>query len=104
MSIYRLIPSIDQLLAREGVRTLVARFGHDAVVDALRSATAHFRSTVAVTPDSSLDPDAIMASLETDAAARVEQSFRPSLRRVINATGVVIHTNLGRAPLAEAAA
>ena len=40
-------------------------------------------------------------AIETGAAARLRDAFRPSLRPVINATGVIIHTNLGRAPLVE---
>ena len=47
--------------------------------------------------------DAVVARIEAVAAARLDAAFRPSLVPVINATGVIVHTNLGRAPLAEAA-
>ena len=54
--------------------------------------------------DGSLSDDgAIVAHIESLAAARLAEQFQPSLQPAINATGVVIHTNLGRAPLSQAA-
>ena len=104
MSDFRLIPSIEQLRQRPAVRALEARFGADATVDALREAAAAVRSAIA-------GGDATLAGrrtpsparIESAAAARLGAAFRPSLEPVINATGVIIHTNLGRAPLAAPA-
>jgi L-seryl-tRNA(Ser) seleniumtransferase len=98
----RAIPSIDELAQRPGVQTLAARFGHDAVLDALRTAAGEMRDTLRSSA-ATVSRDELADVMERRAAALVAARTRPSLRRVINATGVIIHTNLGRAPLAEAA-
>jgi L-seryl-tRNA(Ser) seleniumtransferase len=106
MSGFRAIPSIEQLRQRPAVRTLEARFGADATVDALRAAAAAVRRAIAA-DDPGLAASAAGADLatriETAAASRLADMFRPSLQPVINATGVILHTNLGRAPLSPAA-
>src|SRR5471032_1896 len=103
MSDFRTIPSIERLRQRPAVRALEARFGAEATVDALRDAAAEARSAIAGGDPALTTEAAVAARLETDAAARLGEAFRPSLEPVINATGVIIHTNLGRAPLAAAA-
>jgi L-seryl-tRNA(Ser) seleniumtransferase len=94
----RAIPSIEQLRQRPAVRALVSRFGHDAVVDALRAEAQAVRDGTADAP-AAAGRDALAGWIEQAAARRLAGSFRPSLGRVINATGVIVHTNLGRAPL-----
>ena len=94
----RLLPSVDQVLQQPALRALVGTRGRPAVVRALRSALEELRRTA---PDG---VEAALAQLAEDVAARVEAAARPSLRRVVNATGVVVHTNLGRAPLSKEAA
>jgi L-seryl-tRNA(Ser) seleniumtransferase len=103
MTDYRVIPSIDQLLQRPGTSPLVARFGHDATVEALRAAADAMRSEMARGEPRPASTDQAGARLERDAARWLAQTHRPSLNRALNATGVIIHTNLGRAPLADAA-
>jgi len=90
----RSIPSIDQLLQRPGLETLVRTVGRGAVVDALRAAADLWRAS----PEGDAG-----AWIETHATARLAASSAPSLTPVINATGVIVHTNLGRAPLARVA-
>ncbi|HEY0388958.1 MAG TPA: L-seryl-tRNA(Sec) selenium transferase [Gaiellales bacterium] len=86
------LPSVDSLLRSTGGRDLVERHGHQAAAGALRAALADARA----------GGTAIAAhDLVTAAAERL--SGPPSLRSVLNATGVIVHTNLGRAPLATAA-
>jgi L-seryl-tRNA(Ser) seleniumtransferase len=100
---YRVIPSIDELRQRPAISALEARYGSQAIVSALRQAADSARAAIAngrVT--GSAGPDAA-AQIERDAIARLHDLFEGSLRRVINATGVILHTNLGRAPLAESA-
>ena len=104
MSSPRTIPSIDQLKKRPGVQALEARFGAGATREALREAAGELRQ--ALLDSSSADGTAAgdpAAAIEAAATARLGQQFQGSLRPVINATGVIIHTNLGRAPLAPSA-
>jgi len=100
---FRMIPSIDALRQRTAVRALEARFGADATLDALREAASALRGAIAGGRATVADESAAAGQIESAAAVRLDSAFRPSLQRVINATGVIIHTNLGRAPLAPAA-
>jgi L-seryl-tRNA(Ser) seleniumtransferase len=107
---FRIIPSIEILRQRPGVRALLERYGHAAVVAALREETDALRRRLAVASGLGL-AGAPMPTGVDEAAAFIESGLEPrllllfesSLRPVINATGVVIHTNLGRAPLPAAA-
>ena len=108
MADLRTIPSIERLRQRPAVRLLEARFGAEPTVDALRAAAAAARAAMGRGKEAALEAavetdEDVAARLETDAAARLGEAFRPSLQPVINATGVILHTNLGRAPLAAAA-
>jgi L-seryl-tRNA(Ser) seleniumtransferase len=95
----RSIPSIEQLRQRPAILALEARYGRAAVVDAIRAEAAAARDR----GDSPPDGIAVADAIERGAIERLAAEG-PSLRRVINATGVILHTNLGRAPLARAAA
>jgi L-seryl-tRNA(Ser) seleniumtransferase len=103
MSEFRVIPSIELLRRRPAVLALEARFGAGATMDALRVAAADARSAIAGGDPALSTEAAVVARLEAAAATRLGEAFRPSLEAVINATGVIIHTNLGRAPLAASA-
>jgi L-seryl-tRNA(Ser) seleniumtransferase len=91
----RELPSVDKLLADGRLRALATRHGHAVVADAARAALARAREEIAA----GFEPGDLAARAEVE----LENRLRPRLRRVLNATGVVVHTNLGRAPLAEAA-
>jgi L-seryl-tRNA(Ser) seleniumtransferase len=96
----RELPSIDEVLSRPAVRDLAARIGRGAAKDAVRAAVAAARARVL--RGEGMNP-ALVTDGEVEAAAK--RRLQPRLRPVLNATGVVLHTNLGRAPLhAEAAA
>jgi len=90
----RSLPSVDEVLARPAVRALAERHGRAAAKAGARAAIAEARSRLqdGGVADGEAVPDARVLALIEEAAA-------PRLRRVINATGVVLHTNLGRAPL-----
>ncbi len=92
----RKIPKADRLLRAAEAAGLLARLGHGPVMEAVRAALDELRARV-------LAGAACPACPEIEAAllARLEGSAKGSLRRVVNATGVVVHTNLGRAPLSE---
>ena len=88
----RALPSVSALLESDGVRALLDRAPRSLVVDAVRDVVSHARADARNVPSGD--------TAWTDAIAdRVARSQQPSLRPVINATGIVLHTNLGRAPL-----
>jgi L-seryl-tRNA(Ser) seleniumtransferase len=91
----RALPSVNALLEREGVRALLAHAPRPLVTDAIRTVLDAARRDAAATPAA----DAWDAAI----AAEVARRERPSLVGVLNATGIVLHTNLARAPLAGAA-
>jgi len=96
----RSIPSIEQLRQRPKLLALEPTYGRAAIVDALRAEAAVVRAESA----SGQVSDDMVNAIESGAIERLRGESAPSLRRVINATGVIVHTNLGRAPLARAAA
>lgn len=95
----RHIPALEQLLGAEPLRSLQARFGRERTVERLREAVARARDGAPGDAAALADPARYAHEVE---AALAEEELG-SLRPVINATGVVLHTNLGRAPLAAAA-
>jgi len=100
---FRVLPSVDELQQRAAIRALETRFGRDATAAALREATAILRAAIADGDPALATRAAAAARIEALAGERLGRQFAPSLVPVINATGVVLHTNLGRAPLAAAA-
>ena len=96
----RSLPSVDEVLARPSVRELAARVGRPVAKAAVRAAIAEARLRLqsgAALTDEAVPDERVLELGDREAS--------PRLRRVINATGVVLHTNLGRAPLhAEAIA
>lgn len=101
--LFRELPSVDELTRTPGVAALSAIHGASAVTDAARAVLARLRQEVA---SGLLDAPALQLAL-TGAVGAIEEQLRQalgySLRTVINATGVILHTNLGRAPLGEPA-
>jgi L-seryl-tRNA(Ser) seleniumtransferase len=101
--LFRKLPAVDELLRAPAVDALVSGHGAAAVVDAVRAVLGRLREEIA---SGLLDERALDLAL-SGAGGAVEQHLRRalgySLRAVINATGVILHTNLGRAPLPEAA-
>jgi L-seryl-tRNA(Ser) seleniumtransferase len=103
---YRIIPSIEQLRQRPALRALESRYGRHAIVEALREEAELLRQRLAEgRPGQALDlpsdPSTAAEHLELGVERRLRQIFAGSLHSVINATGVIIHTNLGRAPLSN---
>ena len=96
----RNLPSIEQLRQRPAMLALAERFGRTAVVEALRAEAEALRAEL----ESGTSIPNLIARMEAGATARLHATQTGSLRAVINATGVILHTNLGRAPLGEPAA
>ena len=103
MSDFRVIPSVEQLRQRDGMRALETRYGRTALVDALRAETTVLRDELGSGRLAAVTLADAVERIEQGVEARLRAAMRPSLVRVVNATGVIVHTNLGRAPLPEAA-
>ncbi len=99
---FRIIPAIEAMRQRDGVRALEGAFGAEATVQALRATASRLRQTIAAGHGPTDTAEAAEA-LENGAQATLASGARGSLRPVINATGVIVHTNLGRAPIAAVA-
>jgi L-seryl-tRNA(Ser) seleniumtransferase len=101
--LFRDLPSVDEVLRSENVADLAAQNGMAAVTDAARSVLARMRDEIA---SGLLDESGLKLALLGMADAigqKLRETLAYSLRAVINATGVILHTNLGRAPLPESA-
>ena len=101
--LFRKLPAVDELLRAPGVSVLSDTHGSAAVADAVRAVLGRLREEIS---SGLLDERALNLALSGAGGAVEEQLRRAlgySLGPVINATGVILHTNLGRAPLAEAA-
>ena len=98
----RALPSVDQVLQQPHVQPLVELFGRAAVLRQLRRLLDEARERAATGDEAGLR--AGLEGLIGRLAEGVQGAAAPSLIPVINATGVVVHTNLGRAPLSRAAA
>ena len=85
------------------MQALETRYGRAALLDALRGETGDLRERLAAGRIAAITLDEAVDAIERGTEARLRAAMRPSLVRVINATGVILHTNLGRAPLSEAA-
>lgn len=96
VSKYRALPSVNDLLGDPVIAGLVDRYSHTAIVDIVREELDGARESIRSGGEPP-DADALMKSV----AARAEVKWRTWPQGVINATGVVLHTNLGRAPLSS---
>lgn len=96
----RRLPAVDTLLAQRELQELSEIHGREQVVAAARQQLAAARSAILQAQPAAADTCALITKI----SAQLERQARPSLRPVINATGVILHTNLGRAPLSPAAA
>jgi len=98
----RELPSVDELLSQPRLLGLAEKAGQSIVTHAARGVLADVRAQLQTDPGNSQPIG--LTEIEAQVAERVENLLSPSLRRVINATGVILHTNLGRAPLSADAA
>ena len=102
----RAIPSVDELLGQPRLLALAEKSGQGIVTQAARSVLADLRAHLKSGPSQPAETSTEKSDsgyLESLVVAEVAAILAPSLRRVINATGVILHTNLGRAPLSCAA-
>src|SRR5882724_4355600 len=99
--LYRKLPSVDELT--KSLTDLVQREGAPAVAAAARDVLGRLRDEITAGRMSASGVDLALAGLSDAVGRQLARSLQYSLRPVVNATGVVLHTNLGRAPIAPAA-
>ena len=102
--LYRLLPSVDEMLKSASLAELLAREGQPAVTDSVRAVLTSVREEISSgTLVNQAAVELAVANLPQAVARHLSRSMEFSLKPVINATGVILHTNLGRAPLAASA-
>ncbi len=101
--LYRELPGVDELLRDPDIAGLVAREGQAVVADACRSVLGHLRDEISADRVDAESLSVVLSRVHAAVKDELNRVMGYSLRSVINATGVILHTNLGRAPLAEKA-
>jgi L-seryl-tRNA(Ser) seleniumtransferase len=97
--LYRKLPSLDELLRSPELIALASEEGQAAVADAARMVLACLRDEISASNPDEAALDSALFGLADTIARQLRRNLQYSLRPVINATGVILHTNLGRAPL-----
>ena len=101
--LFRLLPSVNELLLSPACQSLLKAHSHNAVVSSARRALAELRVEVISRAHTETSLQVMIDQLPEMIVNHIELGRSYSLRPVINATGVILHTNLGRAPLSDAA-
>ena len=102
-ALFQRLPSTDELLRRPEIEILAEREGHSAVAESIRAVLARLRQEVAAAQLDEKSLDLALDGLSAAVERQLHQSLSCSLQALVNATGVILHTNLGRAPLAATA-
>jgi L-seryl-tRNA(Ser) seleniumtransferase len=106
-ALFQKLPSTDELLRQPDMQALIEREGHSAVTESIRAVLARLRQQIGQElAAGQLDEkslDLALGGVSTAIERQLRQSLGYSLRPLVNATGVILHTNLGRAPLAASA-
>ena len=97
-ALLRQLPSVDELLLRPRVAALTNSLQRNVLVDVVRGVLARLRREI-VSGGAPRESDCSSESIERRIVEAIEKELAPSLRGLINASGVILHTNLGRAPL-----
>ncbi len=100
---FQKLPSTDELLRQPEMRLLIEREGHTAASESIRAVLAQLREEINAGQLEDKSLDLALGGLSAAIERQLRQSLSYSLLPLINATGVILHTNLGRAPLAESA-
>ena len=101
--LYRMLPSVNEILLTPEILDAIERHGRERVVTALRETLVTIRAEIAAGQLSGEDLQVQIGSVARRLSSVLKLGPQYSLRPVINATGVILHTNLGRAPLGESA-
>lgn len=98
--LYRRIPKVDVLLEDTGIKDMIETFNRDVVMEAIRTETDAIRELIGKCEDEIQIVSAI-DSLMNQIEKSVKAMYTPTMKPVLNATGTILHTNLGRAPIAD---
>ncbi len=101
--LYRMLPAVHELLLTPALARLCEQHSRESLVSAARTILGGLRTEIGRGEHTEASVTAVLARIEDRLAAELKTTLQPSLRPVINATGVLLHTNLGRAPLSQAA-
>src|SRR2546423_15494850 len=101
--LYRSLPAVDDLWRRRGIQPLISQEGRAAVADACRVVLGRLREEISANRLDSEKLAPALSGIQSAIETELRRALGYSLCPVINATGVILHTNLGRAPLAESA-
>jgi L-seryl-tRNA(Ser) seleniumtransferase len=101
--LYRLLPSVDEVMRGPRLEAAIAREGRPAATTATRTVLERVRAEIGRGDLDVRAVDLLVLGLADAVDRELRASLGYSLRAVINATGVILHTNLGRAPLARSA-
>ena len=96
--LYRSIPKVDVLLENQAIQEMIERYSRDSVMEAIRAEMDNLRAFIGGCDeeDKAQEQIALLVSHIGDA---VEKMHTPNMKKVINGTGTILHTNLGRAPI-----
>jgi L-seryl-tRNA(Ser) seleniumtransferase len=100
--LFQKLPSTDELLRQPDIQTLIEREGHSAVAESVRVVIARLRQEIGNSQFDEKSLDLALCGLSAAVERQLRESLSYSLLPLVNATGVILHTNLGRAPLAAA--
>ncbi|MFQ5600162.1 MAG: L-seryl-tRNA(Sec) selenium transferase [Candidatus Krumholzibacteriia bacterium] len=101
---FRILPKVDQILEAPALQKPLRRLPREIVVRFVQQEVDGLRKRVATLGDGApTSREEAQQDIATRVRIRLDELTSPTLRRVVNATGVVLHTNIGRAPLSDAA-
>ena len=100
---YSMIPGVDRVLNERAIQALSKRCGTSVLTDMIRQAIDRVRGMMREGEVVDASREALTEWIVGDVERELAERFAPNLRRVVNATGVILHTNLGRAPLPDVA-
>lgn len=98
--LYRSIPKVDVLLENEAIVAGIEYYGRDIVMEAIRVETEALRAFIG-NCDSEEKAKGQIGALVEQILLRAEKMLAPNMKKIVNATGTVLHTNLGRAPISK---
>ncbi|NIM58308.1 MAG: L-seryl-tRNA(Sec) selenium transferase, partial [Candidatus Aminicenantes bacterium] len=100
----RQIPSVDKLISAEGAKALIEDYGRDVVVEAARTVLEELRIKMKRKKGNQpIKKELLQEAILGNIKARLQERMSPSLTKAVNATGVILHTGLGRAVLPKEA-